>query len=285
MITDIQTNKLFLANCLPKIHPKFFQRFEKVLGRCKIMFEFLPNCKDIWAVDFMPVQVSRDKFVQFIYNPDYLKPKKFKKTISDVGSICKSIKLTTQKTKLIVDGGNVSRAADKVIMCDKVFAENKNLSEKEVIKQLQDLFQVDKLYFVPWDTNDFTGHADGMVRFIDSNTVLINDYSHEEPEFQRSFRKALHNAGLDWIELPYNPPNDPTLISARGLYLNYLQMEQAIIVPTFKTKYDDKAIKILEQVFKGQTIATVESNELADKGGILNCITWNIVVMKSERKF
>jgi len=278
MITDIQTNKLFLADCLPKKQPKFFQRFEKVLSSCKIAFDFLPNCKDIWAVDFMPIQVNKDEFVQFTYNPDYLKPQKYHKTISDVDAICKAINLTTQKTKLIVDGGNVSRTADKVIMCDKVFAENKNLKEKEVIKLLENLFQVNKVLFVPWDKYDFTGHTDGMVRFIDSNTVLINDYSQEEAEFQRSFRIALHNAGLDYVELPYNPPKDLKLISARGLYLNYLQMEQAVIVPIFKTKHDDKAIKVLEKVFKGQNIVTVNSNELADEGGIINCITWNIKV-------
>ena len=53
-------------------------------------------------------------------------------------------------------------------------------------------------------------------------------------------------------------------------------MEQAIIVPIFKSKNDDKAIKIIEQVFKGYTIIPVESNTLADEGGILNCISWNI---------
>ncbi len=276
MITDLQTNKLFLADCLPKKQLKFFQRFESVLNSRNIKFEFLPYCKDIWAVDFMPVQVSKSKFVQFTYKPDYLKPKQYQKTISDVDPICKAINLTTHKTNIVVDGGNVIRAADKVIMCDKVFAENKHLSERELIKQLQNLFEVDKLYFVPWDENDFTGHADGMVRFIDNNTVLINDYSKENLSFQRSFRMALHNARLDWIELPYYPPNDPTLTSAKGLYLNYLQMEQAIIVPIFKTKHDERAIKILEQVFKEQAIATVDSNELAKHGGLLNCITWNI---------
>ena len=276
MINDRQTNKLFLADCLPDKQPKFFQRFEEVLNAFGIPYSFLPDTKDIWAVDFMPIQISKDKFVQFTYNPDYLQPKKYHKTISDVDSICNAINLTTQKSKLIVDGGNVSKTADKVIMCDKIFHENKNLSEKEVIKQLRQFFQVDKIYFVPWDINDFTGHADGMVRFIDNDTVLINDYSKENAEFQRCFRMSLHNAGLDCIELPYNPPNDPTLISARGLYLNYLQMQQAIIVPTFNTKHDDKALKVLEQVFKGQTFATVESNDLANEGGILNCITWNI---------
>ncbi len=277
MIADEQTNKLFLADCLPIKQPKFFQRFQTVLSACNIQYSFLPNTKDIWAVDYMPLQISKDEFVQFTYNPDYLQPKKYHKTISDVDSICKAINLKTKKSKLIVDGGNVSRTVDKVIMCDKVFHENKKLSEKEVIKQLRQLFQVDKLYFVPWDVNDFAGHADGMVRFINNDTVLINDYSKENAQFQRCFRMSLHNAGLDWIELPYNPPQDPTSISARGLYLNYLQMEQAVIIPTFNTKFDDKAVKILEQVFKAQTITTIESNELADEGGILNCITWNII--------
>lgn len=109
-------------------------------------------------------------------------------------------------------------------MCDKVFYENKNLSEKDVIKQLKELFQVEKLFFVPWDIYDFTGHADGMVRFIDNDTVLINDYLKENAEFQRCFRMSLHNAGLNWIELPYNTVDNPKSISAKGLYLNYLQM-------------------------------------------------------------
>jgi len=149
MITDSLTNKLFLADCLPKQQPKFFRRFEKVLHENNIDFKLLPNTKDIWAVDYMPVQINKDKFVQFTYKPDYLYLKKYQRTISDVDSICKEIKLTTQKSRLIVDGGNVSRTNDKVIMCDKVFHENKNIPEKDLIKQLKNLFEVDKLFFVP----------------------------------------------------------------------------------------------------------------------------------------
>lgn len=274
MITDKETNYLYLADCLPKKQPTFFQRFEKVLNDYKIKFEFLPNTNDIWAVDYMPIQISKDKFVQFTYYPDYLQTKIRRKTISNVDGNCNPFDLKP-KSKLVVDGGNVIRTTDKVIMCDKVFHENKKIPEKELILQLKELFKVDKLFFVPWDKSDFTGHADGMVRFIDDDTVLINDYS-ENPKFQTSFRMALYNAGLNWIELPYNPPNDPTFISAEGLYLNYLQMKQAVIMPTFNSKFDDKAMKVLEEVFKGQTIATVDSTELAEEGGILNCITWNI---------
>ena len=98
MITDSQTNKLFLADCLPKQQPKFFQRFEKVLSACDIKFDFLPNCRDIWVFDFMPAQVSKTRFVPFTYTPDYiLKEKSYRKTISDVDGICKAINLKPTK--------------------------------------------------------------------------------------------------------------------------------------------------------------------------------------------
>ena len=282
MIHDKETNFLYLADKLKKEkYSSFLARFEKVLLENDIQYEFLLNTNDIWVVDFMPVQISIDKFVQFEYNPDYLQSKNGRKTISDVDSICRSISVLPEKSKLFVDGGNVIRTNNKVIMCDKVFNENSNLSEKELIKQLCDTFEIDNLFFLPWDKSDFTGHANGMVRFIDSETVLINDYSKEKPEYQRTFRMALHNAGLDWREIPFNPYDNKSLYNAEGVYFNYLQMKQAVIVPTFKRKEDEKAVNILEQVFKGQTIATVDSNEIAIEGGILNCITWNIQTTKN----
>jgi len=275
MIKDSQTNELYLADCLPIKYPKFYKEFEKVLKKCNITPRLLSPTKDIWAVDYMPIQVTKNKFVQFQYTPDYLS--EYRNLISDVNVICKAINLKPKKSELVVDGGNVVRHHDTVIMCDKVFHENPKISDRDIIKQLKELFEVDRLFFIPWDTDDFIGHADGMVRFINSNTVLINDYVKEKPEYHKSLRMSLHNAGLDWLELPYNPPFDPTYTSARGLYLNYLQMEQVIIMPTFKSKVDDKAYKLLEGVFKWQRIETIESSEIAKEGGVLNCVTWNIL--------
>jgi len=277
MIPDKQTNFLYLADTLPKNYSNFFRQFEKVLNDSNINFQLLPNTKDVWAVDYMPIQIDKDSFVQFIYNPDYLRDTiKWSKTISDVDIICKQINLLPKKSNIVVDGGNVTRTTDKVIMCDKIFTENPNIKEKNLIRELQELFQVDKLIFIPTHPIDFTGHADGMVRFYDSNTVLINDYSREPMEFQLKFRLALHNAGLNYIEIPYNPYDNKKNGHANGEYINFLQMQQAIIIPTFGIKEDDVVIKQFEQLFTGQRIATVDGNDLAFDGGILNCITWNI---------
>ena len=70
-----------------------------------------------------------------------------------------------------------------------------------------------------------------------------------------------------------NKTND----QANGDYINYLQMENTVIIPTFGIKEDDLAVRQLETIFAGQTITTINSNEIANDGGILNCITWNIL--------
>src|SRR5665647_2292351 len=119
MINDRETNFLYLADKLKqKKYFAFLERFEKVLIENDIPYKFLSNTNDIWAVDYMPVQISTDKFVQFEYNPDYLQNETQRKTISCVDSICKSINVLPIKSKIIVDGGNVIRTTNKVIMCD-----------------------------------------------------------------------------------------------------------------------------------------------------------------------
>lgn len=282
MIADSQTNFLYLGDTLPTKYPDFYQRFENVLKDCNIPFDFLPQTKDIWAVDFMPIQTDLNKFVRFVYNPPYLRAKKYLKTISDVDRICKAIGIETFKTDIIIDGGNITRWTSKVIMTDRVFKDNPTYERKKLIKDLYELLQIDKLYFVPEQPGDFTGHSDGMVRFVDEHTVLINDFKKEKENFYRAFEIAIHNTGLDYITIPYNVYDNKSINHANGNYINYLQMENTVIIPTFDIKEDDIAVKKLETVFAGQTIDTVESNEIAYDGGILNCVTWNIKTDKQN---
>ncbi|TPE43605.1 agmatine deiminase family protein [Pontibacter mangrovi] len=276
MITDDQTNFLYLADTLPKMYPDFYQNLEKVLTECSISFELLPGTKDIWSRDYMPIQLAADRFVQFVFDPDYLQSKQWQKTISDTNAICSSIGIVPTKSAIKVDGGNVVRASNKAIMCDKVFTENPQIPEKKLIKALQEHLEVERIVIIPADSSDKIGHADGMVRFLDDRTVLINDYSKEKPQFQRSFRMALHNAGLDWMEIPYNPYCNAKPIHANGVYINYLQMKEVIILPVFGMKEDEQVVRQFEQLSPASNIATVDSNDIAAQGGVLNCITWNI---------
>lgn len=277
MIEDSDSNFLYLADCLPKLQPVFYNRLIKVLCDLQIPFDLLPYTKDIWAKDFMPLQIEKSEYVQFIYDPDYLKPPEYHHLLTNPDGVCNAIYLNTKKSKVKLDGGNVIRTKDKILICDKVFIENPRISKLEIVEEFTLLFKTDKIIFIPWDRNDFTGHSDGMVRFVNDNTVVINEPTNENTHFEKRLRSSLKDAGLEVIEIPYIAPNDPTYISAKGLHLNFLEMNQAVIVPVFNQATDDKSVRILENIFKGRRVVTIDCNEIASEGGVLNCISWNIV--------
>ena len=276
MITDEETNTLFLADTLSKYYPVFNKSFENVLKECSINCIVLPETKDVWAVDYMPIQVDLQKFVRFDYHPKYLKTKQELNSISDAERIYEGIGIKTIQSDLVVDGGNVIRARDRVIMSERIFDENPGYSRSKLIKALRELLEVDDLFLVPVQPSDFTGHADGMVRFLNSDTVIINDYQKESTSFRRAFETAIKDSGLNYVTIPYNPYSNKNDDQANGCYINYLQMEGLFIIPVFGMKEDEEVVKIFEELFSGQIIKTVESNEIAHKGGLLNCVTWNI---------
>jgi agmatine deiminase len=276
MISDNQTNFLYLADTLPKLYPNFYHRFEKLLKQNDVNFKLLPETKDVWARDYMPIQIEHNKFVRFTYNPKYLRFKKYANTISNTDKICRDIKIETIKSELIIDGGNVTKCDDKIIMTDRIFTDNITTDRNKLLSELEKLFQTDKLFIIPSQPNDFTGHSDGMIRFIDNDTIIINDYSKENSKFRRSFETALNKTGLNQVTIPYCVYENASNSQANGDYINYLQMSNLIIVPTFNKSEDDIAVKKIKNAFNGIKIITIDSNEIANKGGVLNCISWNI---------
>lgn len=100
-------------------------------------------------------------------------------------------------------------------------------------------------------------------------------------DFQLQIKLAFHNAGLNYIEVPYNPYKNKSDLQANGIYINYLHMKQAVVIPTFGIAEDEKAVRQFEELFSGHTITTIDSNDIANEGGVLNCISWNILTNKN----
>ena len=175
MITDKETNTIYFSEKLKERFPETACEIVSTVEQLGNDCRFLTGTKDIWARDYMPVQVNRNKFIQYTFYPDYLQ--KFKDITSDPNSICIDLKLYTVKSDIILDGGNVVKSDNCVIMTDKIILENKlKYNKEQLLTKLKELFEVDKIVFIPWDRGERFGHADGMVRFIDNETVLIQGY-------------------------------------------------------------------------------------------------------------
>jgi len=274
MITDDQTSILYLSGLLPKRFPKFFAEFELILIEYGINYDLLPETKDIWVRDFMPVQVNPNLFIKFVYDPSYLKFKKWAKTRTDTTTVCDAIKLTTLVSDIILDGGNIVRSASKVILCDRIFAENPTKSEMELLHIIKNTLQVDQLIIIPTQPGDILGHADGLVRFYNDNTVLVSALSKEDKTYQRNLSMALYNAGLETYTIPYNIYTNKSSLDATGCYTNFLQMKDIIIIPTFGLPEDAMVLEQVQGLYPGISVRQIDCRELAKEGGVLNCVTW-----------
>lgn len=284
MITDAQTNFVYFSELL-NLRPEFkaiSTQLTNILDKHKISYGFLPETKDIWCRDYMPIQVSEKKFIEYRYDPDYLQSKKERsnKTYPDI--VCDALQLKTIKTGLILDGGNVIKSDDIVILTDKVLIENKyQYSQGQVVSILKSLFEVSNVIFIPWDReNEEYGHADGMIRFNDDHKVLINGYFKEyNPKSKNAFFSALSDHNLDYTELNYNisSPND----DLNWGYINYLQMKDLLLIPQFGIEEDLQVFNQISHVFPEyaakEQIDTIDASVIIKFGGALNCISWNIL--------
>jgi agmatine deiminase len=227
----------------------------------------------------MPIQVSRGCFVGFVYDPDY--NKHFREQEANLRWIpewCRERGFTCLSTPIVLDGGNVVREGNITIVTEKIFRENPGYGRRQLLRELESLLQVDRIVLVPQDSSDVFGHADGMVRFIDSGTVLANRCSaKEDRDFAAGFSKALRGAGLQIVYVPYNPYANRTTLDAKGIYINYLRTRDAVVVPVFRLKEDKEAARIIEESFPGAKLLEIEVTEIAKLGGVLNCISWTIM--------
>ena len=72
MITDFETNKLYLSSLLKtEKYLSFWTDLENILTNYRIKPEFIDSTIDIWCRDYMPVQIDTIDYVQFKYFPDY----------------------------------------------------------------------------------------------------------------------------------------------------------------------------------------------------------------------
>lgn len=237
-----------------------------------VPYSFLENTHDIWARDFMPVLVhaARQQYVSFRYDPSYLDEDPGLKTDfrRDVSGQFPLEKIVYSDINL--DGGNVvfSPQNKYAVISDRVFWENEAYTSAALVRELEELLSR-RVIIIPSLPSDLTGHADGMVRFVDEHTAIGN-YSRHPWGLERRIKLVLRNHGIEVIDFPYFESKGD---SAVGCYLNFLETEQHVFLPVFGVDTDQEAITEAERIFK-KAVVPVNINEIAVHGGGLNCISW-----------
>ena len=274
MIQDNQTNKVYLAKGFSYYQPVSMELVQALHGK-GIEFEWLPRTESsmyIWARDYMPIQLEKDLFLLYRYNPDYLQG--YSGYIPQYKAICKELGLNCITTNIVMDGGNVVPCGDKVIMTDKIFKENPHYSREALVNALENLFFAE-LVIIPWDRYEIFGHADGMVRYIGGERVLLNNYIDTDPYLRKRLLDAL-TPHFQVEELHYKGPR---ISKFSWAFLNYLQVKDCIFVPWLPIAESRDVQSLFIDLFPDKQIEYIgPCEDIIHAGGALHCVTWNIQV-------
>lgn len=275
LITDLLTDTVFFSDLLPERCPELYQRISRTLKDNNIEHRLLAGTKDIWYRDYMPIQTGEQRFVFYKYNPDYLQPKHLLRTITDVNRLADIDRLRQEAEAvdldLVLDGGNVAKCSDKIVMTEKVFFENKDKPRNRIQQMLEDTFQ-SEIIFLPWDRNEFLGHSDGIVHYIGNNRVLMTNYADFDTTMARRYMRIWENH-FEVIPLTYNVKRKHKRSWA---YIKFLKIGKLVLVPQLGIPEDEQALQQIAKVLPGEKVVGIPALEAVRKGGALNCISWNI---------
>lgn len=270
----------------------------------------LSKISDIWIRDFGPLFLNNENSilpVRFRYNPSYNKTKREKdwaELNDSAGYLLTSqvpMNIELDGNDLILDGGNfIHNGLGTAIVTDRIISDNESLFESEIKEILEKKLGIRELIIVPAEPGDDTGHIDGLVRFLNENTLAVSEYPDEYfykesyisvEEYSESKRvteniaRFLMEKGFKVLRIPNSIPlkGKYNFENATGNYLNFLSVGNKIFLPQYNDRIsNERAVNAFKKgneeyrLEKKIIPVMADATPLAEYGGVINCITLQI---------
>ena len=234
---------------------------------------------DIWLRDVAPVITTR--MVKFRYSPNYLPKADSSYLDNRFRTWLRQQHFNYQTSNLVLDGGNLIWNQHKtIILTDHVFADNPDWSRSEIVNELKAKLEVNRVIIIPSEPGDILGHADGMVKFINANTLYVSDFSGDTQlvkTVKTRIKATLPNAKFVILPSAYTSKGqyDKKIASAKGLYINMLETPDTIYVPHYDLPMDRQVLKIVRQHTK-KRVVSINIAKISTTGGSVHCLTWDV---------
>ena len=268
---DRYTNFVYISDKLKEFYPDTHKRLTALFNDMGIDWGEIPYTEDIWVRDFMPIQID-NKFLLYKYYPDYLDNDKDRRYITDAHKACDALGIKYREVKHVLDGGNISFCGHYVVLTDKALSEGSPSSIKSEV--FNDIFTP---IFIPWEKTegDPYGHSDGIIHWCGGKRVLMSNYRNTNSSGADYIKEKLEQKGFVVTELLFDEVKSQSP-DWNWAYINYLQVGNKIIMPSFGIPEDKIALKYIQEANPGCEIRQIRLRDIAGNGGALHCITWNI---------
>lgn len=186
----------------------------------------------------------------------------------------------------VLEGGSIDSNGNGVMLSTAycLFEENRNpeLSKKEIKKTLKNLFGLKKLIILEHGAllgDDTDSHIDTLARFIDKKTIAyIKCYDKNDVHYKelRKMEKELKKTGFELIPLPLPSAHQFHDHRLPATYLNFIFLNNAILVPTYNDAYDEAVLKMFKQLYPTHEVVGVDASILIREHGSLHCASMNV---------
>jgi agmatine deiminase len=189
---------------------------------------------------------------------------------------------------IIMEGGSVEFNGKGTVLTSTACLlnpnRNPNLNKEQIEQYLVNYYGMEQVLWVDEGIvgDDTDGHIDDTVRFVNSDTVMAvieenkqdGNYSLLQRNIKQLQKMRLSDGRqLNIVELPM--PDEIIFEDQRlpASYANFYIANNSVIVPTFRSKKDDKALQIIQNCFPGRQIVGIDSTDIIWGLGSFHCLS------------
>ena len=186
----------------------------------------------------------------------------------------------------VLEGGSIDSNGHGVMLSTAycLYEKNRNahFSKKEIKKTLVKLFGLKELIVLEHGAlmgDDTDSHIDTLARFIDKKTIAyVKCYDKDDVHYKelRKMEKELQKTKFQLLPLPLPSAKYFNNHRIPATYMNFVLINNAVLVPTYSDAYDKEVLAIFERCFPDREVVGIESSVLIREHGSLHCASMNI---------
>jgi agmatine deiminase len=202
--------------------------------------------------------------------------------------VAKHYNIPVYNPGIIMEGGSVEFNGKGTVLTSTACLLNPNrnphLNQQQIEAYLHHYYGMEQVLWVDEGIigDDTDGHIDDTVRFVNEDTVITVIEENKQDEnyelLQQNLRqlkgmRLLNGKQLNIIELTM--PDEVIWEDQRlpASYANFYIANHAVIVPTFRSVRDDKALNIIQQAFPSRKVVGIDSTDIIWGLGSFHCLS------------
>ena len=189
---------------------------------------------------------------------------------------------------IVMEGGSVEFNGKGTVLTSTACLLNSNrnphLNQQQIEHYLCAYYGVEQVLWVDEGIvgDDTDGHIDDTVRFVNEDTVLTvvetnradeNYYLLQHNLQQLKSMRLLNGKQLNIVEIPMP---EPLFYEGQRLpcsYANFYIANNAVIVPVFNTKNDERALQLIQECFPSREVVGIDSTDIIWGLGSFHCLS------------